>query len=126
MSVSKVLLKDSLPAGADLTGALFKFVKVNTSGQLVLPGTSGDQVYGVVSEVPASSATGSATTVDIVGIVKVEAGATVATGANVMANAAGEAITATAGEAVAGICRKGGDDGEIIEVLLVHNFNTAA
>lgn len=125
MSVSKVLMKDTLPSGADLTGALFKFVKINSSGQLVLPGTSGDQVYGVVSEVPAAAATGTPTTVDIAGIVKVEAGATVATGANVMANAAGEAITATAGEAVAGIARKGGADGAIIEVLLVHNFNTA-
>ena len=122
MSVSKVLLKDCLPAGADLTAGLFKFVSVNSSGQLVLPAANGSPVYGVVSENAASSATGSPVTVDIIGIVKVVAGATVATGARVMANTNGAAITATTGLNVAGIARKGGASGEIIEVLLTHEY----
>lgn len=122
MAVSKVLLRDCLPAGADLSAGLFKFVSLNSSGQLILPAASGNPVYGVVSENAASSATGSPVTVDVVGITRVVAGATVATGARVMGNTSGAAITATTGLNVAGIARKGGASGEIIEVLLTHEY----
>lgn len=122
MAVSKVILKDNVPAGADLTGALFKFVQLNSSGQAILPGTAGNEVYGVVSEEAKSSATGSPVTVDLAGIVKVVAGGTVATGARVMANTSGQAVTATTGLNVAGIARKGGASGEILEVFLTHSY----
>lgn len=122
MSVSKVLMKDALPAGADLTGALFKFVSLNSSGQAILPAASGNSVYGVVSSEPKAAAVGSYLTVDVIGIVKVVAGGTVATGARVMANTSGQAITATTGLNVAGIARKGGASGEIIEVLLTREY----
>jgi hypothetical protein len=122
MSVSKPILKDAVPAGADLTGALFKFVQLNSSGQAILPGTAGNEIYGVVSNEPKSSAVGTPLTVDVFGIVKVVAGGTVATGARVMANTSGQAVTATTGLNVAGIARKGGASGEIIEVLLTHSY----
>ena len=122
MSVSKVLMQDCLPSGADLTGALFKFVSLNSSGQLVLPASNGASVYGVVSEVPAAAAAGNPTTVDVLGIVKVQAGGTVATGARVMANTSGLAVAATTGLNVAGIARKGGTSGQILEVLLTREY----
>ena len=122
MAVSKVLLKDCLPAGVDLSAGLFKFVSVNSSGQAILPAASGNPVYGVVSENAPSSSTGVPVTVDVIGIARVVAGATVATGARVMANTSGAAITATTGLNVAGIARKGGSSGEIIEVLLTHEY----
>ena len=122
MSLSKSILKDVAMAGADLSGALFKFVSLNSAGEFILPAASGNPVYGVVTE-PATA--GNPVTVDVLGIVKVEAGATVATGAVVQTNAAGEAITAVAGTTPVGIARKGGADGEIIEVLMTQPFNAA-
>lgn len=118
MSVSKALYKDQAPAGVDLSTSLFRFVSLNSAGKLVLP-AAGAPVYGVVVD---PDTIDRPVTVDVLGIVKVQAGGTVATGALVAATAAGKALTATAGQNVAGIARKGGALDTIIEVMLVPQY----
>lgn len=117
MSVSKANLRDALPSGADLINSLFRFAKVNSAGQLVVCDTAGETVYGSLSEVQAGAGRGA--TVDIDGILKVVAGGTVATGAKVATNASGAAVTASTGNVVVGIARKGGASGTIIEVTRI-------
>ncbi len=116
MSVSKAGLRDALPAGADLTNSLFRFAKITSTGTLVVCDTAGEQVYGAISE---GAAQDRGATVDLDGIVKVIAGATVATGARVTTNNAGAAVTAAAGSIVFGIARKGGAAGAILEITRV-------
>lgn len=122
MAVSNVLLKDCLPAGVDLSAGLFKFVSINSSGQLILPTTTGNPVYGVVSENAPSSSTGVPVTVDIVGLTKVVAGATVAAGSRVMSNTSGQAVPVTTGLNAAGVARSGGAAGEVITVFLTQEY----
>ena len=103
----------TLVAGADLSASQHRFVKVNASGYAVLAG-AGENAAGVLANDPTS---GQAGTVDVGGVTKVVAGATVALGAEVESDANAAAITQSAGEAL-GIALSGGAAGELISVLL--------
>ena len=103
----------TLVAGADLSAAQFRFVKVNSSGYAVLAG-AGEKAAGVLANDPLD---GQAGTVDVGGVSKVVAGATVAAGAEVQSDAAAAATTLNTGKPL-GIALYGGAAGEIISVLL--------
>jgi len=123
MSVSRVhgSARDVGLAAADLSDSLFLFCVRNSSGLIALAG-AGAEVDGVVYE---TNTAGRPVTYAMAGtgnIVKVIAGATVATGAKVMSDSAGKAITATATNAAVGKARKGGASGEVIEIV----FNNVA
>lgn len=103
----------SLMAGANLAAEQFSFLKIDTSGNVVLAGL-GEDVDGVLVNEPTS---GRVAQVAINGIVKVKCGGTIAAGAAVASNATGKAIAATTGQMVAGKALEAGVAGRIISVL---------
>tara|TARA_R110000796_G_scaffold13544_2_gene43721 strand:- start:882 stop:1253 length:372 start_codon:yes stop_codon:yes gene_type:complete len=107
----------TLAAGSDLSAGQFKFVLLASDGQVDLVASAGGPATGVLLNDPAAA--GRAATVAYAGVVKVIAGGTVAIGAKVQSDAAGDAILAATGDHVLGVCVKGGADGELIEVLLI-------
>jgi len=105
----------TLLAGADLSASQFLIVQPNSSGAAVLSAASDLTQIGVLQNKPAS---GRAATIQVGGVTKVIAGATVAAGARVTSDAAGKAIAATTGKQVIGVALTGGAANEVIEVLL--------
>lgn len=105
----------TLPAGADLTAAQFKFVKIS-SGAVVL-GAAGNDCIGVLLNKPN---TGEAAEVQIGGVAKVQADAALATtGTKVMCSADGQAAAATSTNHVLGrTVTTAAAAGELVEVLL--------
>lgn len=100
-------------AASDLSAAQHHFV-THDGAEVDLTG-DGALAHGVVYNKPAA---GEAAAVQLLGgILRVEAGGTIAAGANVASNAAGEAVTATAGEVILGEALEAGADGQIISVL---------
>jgi len=116
MSTMEQVGSITLLAGADLSAKQFTAVDVNSSGAAITVTGAGARAVGVLMNKPTS---GQAATVATMGVVKMVAGATVAAGANVQADAAGDAITAASADHVIGVALTGGDDGELIRVLLV-------
>jgi len=110
-------------AGEDLSSAQFKFVTLESDGYVDLADSAGEAVYGVC--LVGATAT-RAVTVVRTGSCMVEAGATVAAGAQLQTNAAGEAITAASGDVVVGIAKEAGVDGQIIEMELITGGNIVA
>ena len=80
----------TLEAGEDLSGQQYKFVTLETDGQIDAADAIGEDCYGVLINTP--SLVGEAATVVIRGVVMMEAGGTVAIGDKICTNAAGEAI----------------------------------
>src|SRR5262245_25714320 len=81
----------SLPAGADLSAKQFFFVKVNSSGQVVLTG-AGETAIGILQNNPAS---GLMATVRILGKSLAKSGGSITAGNLVTSNASGKAAAAT-------------------------------
>jgi len=108
-------------AGEDLSSAQFKFVTLESDGQVDLADAAGERAIGVLLNKP--DAAGKAATVAITGKVMVEAGATVAAGAQLQTNAAGEAITAAAGDVVMGYALEDAVDGQIFAMELIQGGN---
>lgn len=127
MAVSKVHggARDARIAGIDLSDALFTLVALNSSGQFVRP-AAGGQVYGSVYETAPQNRPATVAVFAGPGIIKVQAGATVATGARVMATAAGLVITATSTNVGIGIARRGGANGDILEIVPTSTAATVA
>lgn len=109
-------LRHTLPAGQDFTGARFKFVKVDASGNAILTAAAADIPVGIIQDEP--KVVGSPAAIYSTGVSKVVAGAAVVAGAPVTSDANGAAISAATGNYIAGIALIGGAKGEIISVLL--------
>jgi hypothetical protein len=106
----------SLAAAADLSTHQFKFVNVDGNGRAALGG-AGTRAVGVLQDKP--NALGKVGTIMLSGISKVVAGAAVTVGADVMSDASGRAVTATATNRRLGVAlATAGGAGEIIPVLL--------
>lgn len=110
-------------AGADLSAAQFKFVTLESTGKVILANAAGEQAYGVVI---VGAASDRAVTVVRTGSVMVEAGGTIAAGAAVATNAAGEAQTAASTNIVMGYAKEAGVDGQLIEIELITGGNAVA
>lgn len=104
----------SLPAGGDLSANQFKFVKVNSSGQVVACG-DGEAAVGVLQNDP--RAAGRDAAVAIAGVVKTKAEGTIAAGAAVASDADGGAVVAATGDVILGTAITGGASGDVISVL---------
>jgi len=111
------ILTETIEAGADLSAKQFRFVVLNTSGQLVAVSSAGADADGVLLNKP--DAAGKAAEFAFGGIVKVVAGGSITAGDKVQSDAAGEALTAASGDHVLGKALKDADDGDLVEVLLV-------
>lgn len=88
-----------LKAAADLSAKQFFAVKLDANGDVVLSG-DGDLSLGILQNAPIL---GEACEIEMDGISKTVAGAAVAIGAEVAANAAGKLITAVAGKRVVAV-----------------------
>ena len=107
-------------AGEDLSAAQFKFVTLESDGQVDLADSAGENCIGVCL---VGGAAGAAVTVAISGKVMVEAGGTIAAGAAVQTDANGDALTAAAGDVVLGYALEAGVDGQIIAIELIQGGN---
>ena len=110
-------------AGEDLSSSQFKFVTLESDGQVDLADSAGENCIGVVINDPAS---GGEATVVVSGKTVVTAGGTIAAGAAVATDASGDAVTASTGNIVMGYALEAGVDGQTIAVELIQGGNAAA
>ncbi len=110
-------------AGEDLSSAQFKFVTLESDGQVDLADSAGENAIGVCL---AGAAAGNAVTVCVSGSVMVTSGGTIAAGAAVQTDAAGDALTAATGDVILGYAREAAVDGQIIEIEMIQGGNVAA
>lgn len=92
--IANSAVKITLVAGADLSAAQYKFVKLNGSGQAVVCAAATDRPIGVLQNAPGS---GQEAEVTVVGGTKVVAGAAVSIGAAIGTNASALAASKTVG-----------------------------
>ena len=120
----KHVLIDTCTAENDLSTKQYYFVELSGAAQVDVCDAATDTVYGVLQDDPAA---GDPCAVAVLGITKVIAGGTVAAGDRVGTTNAGKAVAKTAADdKVSGICRVGGDDGELIEILLTPGAQRSA
>ena len=110
-------------AGEDLSSAQFKFVTLESDGQVDLADAAGENCIGVLINDPAAA---EAATVVMSGKVMVTAGGTIAAGAAVATDAAGAAVTASTGNIVMGYATEAAVNGQIIAIELIQGGNAAA
>jgi hypothetical protein len=113
----------SFIAGEDLSSAQFKFVTLESDGQVDLADSAGENAIGVCL---AGGAAGAAVTVCVSGSCLVEAGGTIAAGAAVQVGADGTATAAASGDYVMGYAREAAVDGQIIQIELIQGGNIVA
>jgi len=101
----------------------FKFVTLDAGGAVTTAGAAGEQAYGICL---AGAIAGNATTICVSGKVMVTAGGTIAAGDAVQTDAAGDALTAAAGDVVMGYAKEAGVDGQIIAIELIQGGNIVA
>lgn len=105
-----------LPDGPN--GNQYRFVYVNSSGEVEVADTAVVAPVGVLQNVPQVG--GQAATVGILGVSMVELGANTTAGVLVAPDADGKAVAALATKAFAGLTLNGGSTGELVPVLLMH------
>ncbi len=110
-------------AGESLAAAQFKFVTLESDGEVDLADSAGENCVGVCINDPAA---GEAATVVMSGKVRVTAGGTIAAGAAVATDASGDAVTASTGNIVMGYATEAGVDGQVIAIELIQGGNAAA
>ena len=110
-------------AGESLAAAQFKFVTLESDGQVDLADSAGENCVGVCINDPAA---GEAATVVMSGKVMVTAGDTIAAGAAVATDGSGDAVTATTGNIVMGYATEAGVDGQVIAIELIQGGNAVA
>ena len=110
-------------AGEDLSSAQFKFVTLESDGQVDLADSAGENAIGVCI---VGGTAGNAVTVTVSGSVMVTAGGTIAAGAAVQTDASGDALTAATCDVIIGYAREAGVDGQIIEIEMIQGGNVAA
>ena len=110
-------------AGEDLSAAQFHFVTLESDGNVDLADSAGENCVGVLLNNPAAAA---AATVAMTGKVMVEAGDTIAAGASVATNAAGEAVTAGSTNIIMGYALEAAIDGQVMAIELIQGGNAAA
>jgi hypothetical protein len=117
---SNSAVKASFTAGADLSSAQYKFVKLDADGNVVVAAATTDRPIGVLQNDPAS---GEIAEVTIAGGTKVKAGGSVTVGNPLFTSASATAVTATVGGAasvfyVLGTAIGGGAANEIIPAVI--------
>ena len=114
-------------AGADIADARGLLVKYDASGKVVAASAEGELVIGA-GVITNSENIKSGEDVDIqvkeIGIVK--AGATIAKGAEVMADATGKAKTATAGKFVIGTALEAATEGQLFYIQFTKYYKPAS
>jgi hypothetical protein len=107
-------------AGEDLSSSQFKFVTLESDGEVDLADAAGENAIGVVINDPAA---GEAATVVVSGKVMVTSGGTIAAGAQIQTDASGDALTAAAGDVVLGYALESAVDGQVFAIELIQGGN---
>lgn len=94
MAYEKPLFMHSRKAGADLSTKQYHFVKLDSSGDVVICSAVTDLVYGVLQNAPTAGQTAE---VMLAGISKVKADGTIAVGALIGTSSDGQADSIAAG-----------------------------
>jgi len=110
-------------AGEDLSSAQFKFVTLESDGQVDLADAAGENAIGVCL---VGGTAGRAVTVAVSGKVMVTSGGTIAAGAQIQTDASGDALTAATGDVVLGYALESAVDGQIFAIELIQGGNVAA
>ena len=110
-------------AGEDLSTAQFKFVTLESDGQVDLADSAGENCIGVLI---VEGEADRAVTVVMSGSVMVEAGGTVTNGGAVATDATGRAVDATTGDIIMGYAREAGVANQVIEIELIQGGNASA
>ena len=110
-------------AGEDLSTAQFKFVTLESDGQVDLADSAGENCIGVLI---VEGEAGRAVTVVMTGSVMVEAGGAVTNGGAVATDATGRAVDATSGDIIMGYAREAGVANQVIEIELIQGGNASA
>ena len=110
-------------AGEDLSSSQFKFVTLESDGQVDLADSAGERCFGVLENDPAS---GGEATVVVSGQTRITCGGTVAAGAQLQTDASGDAITAASGDVSMGYAMEAGVDGQVIAMELIQGGNILA
>jgi hypothetical protein len=110
-------------AGESLAAAQFKFVTLESDGQVDLADSAGENCIGILLNSPAS---GAAATVALTGKVMVTSGGTIAAGAAVATDASGDAVTAASTNIIMGYALEAAVDGQVMAIELIQGGNAAA
>ena len=113
----------SFVAGESLAAAQFKFVTLESDGQVDLADSAGENCIGVLLNSPAA---GEAATVAISGKVMVTSGGTIAAGAAVATDASGDAVTAASTNIIMGYALEAAVAGQVMAIELIQGGNAAA
>ena len=113
----------SFVAGEDLSAKQFKFVTLESDGQVDVADSAGENCIGILLNAPAA---GAAATVAISGKVMVESGGTIAAGAAVATDASGDAVTAASTNIIMGYALEAAVDGQVMAIELIQGGNAAA
>lgn len=107
-------------AGAAITDGAFRAVRFDGSGNIVLPAAGGTALGLLVATTPAAVNIGGDVTIQIKDIGLWISGAAIAAGADLAPNAAGQAVTAVAGNHVLAVALEAATGaGQTIRVQLV-------
>ena len=118
MSQSSPQFVYTLVAGADLSTHRYKFLKVTADYTVNIATANGDAIVGVQDDIPFAAA-GAQVAVRFAGTAVVMAGAAIAAGAKVTADASGRAVTVGATQDYHGIALEAATAvGDLIEVFL--------
>ena len=101
----------------------FKFVTLESDGQVDKADAAGERCFGVLENDPAS---GGEATVVVSGQTRIVCGGTVAAGAQIQTDASGDAITAASGDVSMGYAMEAGVDGQVIAMELIQGGNILA
>lgn len=117
MATEEGLLQVSAVTGADLSASsnLFRVVKLDTNGNVVLVAAITDVPFGILQDVKSS---GKVVPVATGGIVKAVAGATIAAGTPVACKADGSLQAAVSTQYVIGVARVAAVSGDVFSVMI--------
>lgn len=111
----------SFQTAADLSGSAYCAVELNSSGKVVLLANGNSPALGILTDdVADGSSTEATVSVQVSGVAKMKAGATVTLGTHktVMPTTGGEATPGTTGNWVVGVPLRAAADNTVIEVLI--------
>lgn len=112
--------RGSFKAAADLSAKNYHALKLNTNGDVVLATAGTDPIIGVLDGETKLGHTADVVFINGAGSFKVKAGAAIAAGALITADASGKAVTATTGDRAFGRALYAAVDGEIFECMKVN------
>lgn len=115
MASETIVAPISVPASADLTSYQFRFMRMDSNGQLALPPIAGGPVIGVLQDTP--NAQGRVGQICGPGsVTKVVAGASITKGYYIATDTNGKAVQAVSGNIILGQAEDSGSSGDRIRL----------